>query len=286
MKIYPSGYKEALINGSTEAFIISFDLMNGEKRFYTDFSEDIEIEGITYYSAARLQRSSISLVAGLDTSNFDLIILYNDNYIRKGDVKSGLFRGAYFKIESIIADNPSLGKMTFLSGRVGEAALKRVKVQYTLHSISDELNVKRARVTVASCPWDLGDMKKGRCMKDVSSYTIPVTVLSVLDNGNFGVSSTFIPTNQAIYFEGYIKFTSGLNNGLIESIRIPVFTEGFTRLWLNNIMPFNVAVGDTLNIYAGCDKTLSFCDTKFNNASNFGGQPYVPGEIKSNNGVQ
>jgi uncharacterized phage protein (TIGR02218 family) len=45
-------------------------------------------------------------------------------------------------------------------------------------------------------------------------------------------------------------------------------------------MPNNVAVGDTFNARAGCDKTISTCIAKFNNAVNFRGEPYVPGMDK------
>lgn len=41
-------------------------------------------------------------------------------------------------------------------------------------------------------------------------------------------------------------------------------------------MPNNVAVGDTFNAIAGCDKTIGTCVAKFNNAVNFRGEPYVP----------
>lgn len=45
-------------------------------------------------------------------------------------------------------------------------------------------------------------------------------------------------------------------------------------------MPNNVTVGDTFNAIAGCDKTISTCIAKFNNAVNFRGEPYVPGMDK------
>ena len=41
-----------------------------------------------------------------------------------------------------------------------------------------------------------------------------------------------------------------------------------------------MTVGDTFNAIAGCDKTISTCIAKFNNAVNFRGEPYVPGMDK------
>lgn len=38
----------------------------------------------------------------------------------------------------------------------------------------------------------------------------------------------------------------------------------------------NLAVGDTVEIYPGCDQTKSTCDSKFGNILNFGGWSYIP----------
>jgi len=37
-----------------------------------------------------------------------------------------------------------------------------------------------------------------------------------------------------------------------------------------------LAVGDTVNLYPGCDHTLNTCNTKFSNHLNYGGCPYIP----------
>jgi uncharacterized phage protein (TIGR02218 family) len=37
-----------------------------------------------------------------------------------------------------------------------------------------------------------------------------------------------------------------------------------------------LAVGDTVNLYPGCDHTLSTCKNKFSNNLNYGGWPYLP----------
>jgi uncharacterized phage protein (TIGR02218 family) len=45
-------------------------------------------------------------------------------------------------------------------------------------------------------------------------------------------------------------------------------------------MPFAVEEGDSYSLQAGCDKTLPTCITRFNNALNFRGEPFVPGTDK------
>lgn len=42
-------------------------------------------------------------------------------------------------------------------------------------------------------------------------------------------------------------------------------------------IPFeNDPTGETLDVYAGCDHTLTTCNSKFSNAANYGGFPFVP----------
>jgi len=43
-------------------------------------------------------------------------------------------------------------------------------------------------------------------------------------------------------------------------------------------MPFDIAIGDSFEIQAGCDKTFETCINRFNNAINFRGEPHMPGQ--------
>jgi uncharacterized phage protein (TIGR02218 family) len=47
------------------------------------------------------------------------------------------------------------------------------------------------------------------------------------------------------------------------------------ELW--ETMPFDIAIGDTFDVTAGCDKSLATCRGRFNNVPNFRGFPYIPG---------
>ena len=56
------------------------------------------------------------------------------------------------------------------------------------------------------------------------------------------------------------------------------WTQATSQVSLFETMPFTVAVGDRLSIYAGCDKRLPTCIGTFNNVVNFRAEPYVPGQ--------
>lgn len=76
------------------------------------------------------------------------------------------------------------------------------------------------------------------------------------------------------YFDfGLITFTSGANNG--RSMEVKSYVPGQITLQLP--MPYDVAVGDTYTIVAGCDKSRDTCRDRFNNIANMRAFPFLPG---------
>jgi uncharacterized phage protein (TIGR02218 family) len=79
------------------------------------------------------------------------------------------------------------------------------------------------------------------------------------------------------YFDfGLVTWTSGNNNGL--SMEVRSYIPGTFTLQLP--MPSLIQVGDTYSAKAGCDKLFPTCRDRFNNAVNFRGDPYFPGNDK------
>jgi uncharacterized phage protein (TIGR02218 family) len=91
-------------------------------------------------------------------------------------------------------------------------------------------------------------------------------------------------------------FTAGVNNGTFTVAAVgtltmdvegtPLTSESGTGdesilasdgITLFLPMPFPIEVGDTLGLYAGCNKLISTCTAKFANWHNFRGEPYIPG---------
>lgn len=87
---------------------------------------------------------------------------------------------------------------------------------------------------------------------------------------------------------GALKFDSGNNDGV--ACEVKNWTQSTRTVELFLPTPLNVVPGDTLFIYAGCDKRLSTCQSKFamsgslyfptsrGNVWNYRGEPHVPGQ--------
>lgn len=93
-----------------------------------------------------------------------------------------------------------------------------------------------------------------------------------------GETKTFSRTTAELlvsYQDGLLLFTSGENEDLTYDIIEVVQNVGDTTIRLAVQPTRIVEVGDTVEVYPGCDKTLLRCKY-YANVVNFRGEPYVP----------
>jgi uncharacterized phage protein (TIGR02218 family) len=124
------------------------------------------------------------------------------------------------------------------------------------------------RVLQPGCGWVLGD---AGCKVNLASYTTTNTV-SPLTNKSVVTPATAFTQPDGYFTQGVITMTSGRNTGLAGLVQLHV--NG--TLQLNKPFLFPIAAGDSFSVVAGCDHTLSTCQSRFNNLTNYGGQPYIP----------
>lgn len=87
---------------------------------------------------------------------------------------------------------------------------------------------------------------------------------------------TFTKTVPGYYEQGVLTWLTGANAGV--SMEVKAWTGAPSdQMTLELAMPYPIAVGDTFKVTAGCDKTWRAC-ISFNNALNFRGEPFVPGQ--------
>jgi len=109
----------------------------------------------------------------------------------------------------------------------------------------------------------------------LNTFTINFNSLNEPDYVSGGKASL---RGDAGYFAyGKITMTSGASDGL--SMEVKAFDTGTITLQLE--LPLGVAAGDTYTMHAGCGKRWAEdCFTRFDNAINFRGEPFVPGNDK------
>lgn len=101
----------------------------------------------------------------------------------------------------------------------------------------------------------------------------PVISNPVLNQDNAGLQEA-----DGYYNYGYMEWTSGANAGTISEVKVYTFLTNILEFQLKSGL--DIVVGDTFDLYPGCDKLVDTCHSKFNNLVNFGGFPTVPGVDK------
>ena len=79
--------------------------------------------------------------------------------------------------------------------------------------------------------------------------------------------------SAANYGFGQLRWMDGKKCGLSQTI---ARGEG-DRLWLVDDQVGVVQAGDRALLTAGCDKNFSTCRDRFDNSTNFRGEPHLPG---------
>lgn len=104
-----------------------------------------------------------------------------------------------------------------------------------------------------------------RCRVNKDNFFISGIISSITSSGL--VISECASKPNAYFSGGQVLFSDGISVYISQHIGANI-----------NLMrgKKSAKIGDSVNVYAGCDKSVSSCKTKFNNLNNFGGFPYMP----------
>ena len=155
-------------------------------------------------------------------------------------------------------------------GAIGEASRTDVAFTVEVRSLAQSFDEPRGRLYQAACSADLGDQ---RCMVSLTAPPLRVSAQVVFVEGasSLKVSPTGRPDG---WFSG-----GGLYAGVrrLGTIRDHRARDGFEVISVWAPLSPTPAVGDALELVAGCDKSFETCRAKFANQINFRGFPHMPG---------
>mgnify|MGYP003639839741 CR=1 FL=1 len=218
---------------------------DGTELFFTDFDEDLVVGGDTYLAASGYSRSAIANSSSFTVDNLDIIGNLQSDIISEADLFSGLYDYAEVRIFMVNWQDLSMGTIPLRKGWLGE-------------------------IYAPLCSADLGDTK---CGVDVEALTETDSVASVTSRGIFTLTS--YNGAEGVLTGGVLTFTSGANAGRSAEIRNWVQADKTVTLYLE--MPFEIAEGDAVSFFPGCDKRYATCRDTYSNHLNFRGFPHIPG---------
>lgn len=267
-------------NGPSQLYLAEcFDLTlrDGTVLHYTTWPKDLTISGTTYKAGPPfLWASKLTQSVGTSSDSITLTILGRDTDLVEGipifqALAGGLFSGATFLQKRFLMASPgdtSNGAIIWFGGRLGpvnQLTRSKATVKVDAHTILLR-NQSPGRLLQASCPATLFD---SLCTLNRAAFK---TSNAVVAGSTMNKILTTLGQADGYFTQGSIKFTSGVNVGVMRPVKLYASGNVFLGLKLDQ----NVSAGDTFDIYPGCDKTQATCNTKFSNLINFAGTPYVP----------
>lgn len=236
---------------------------------YAVHQSNLVVGGVTYYAARGLRVSPIVSEANATLSTVDLeIALLDATGIDPDEIRNGAWDFANVIISVASHANPGAGLARLWKGYLGQVELTdrgMAKVQGVgLLAKAREIPIEHYTPT---CRVDFGST---RCQKALAPLKLSTTITSVSGfNVGLGVSP------GATFKLGLLVPTTGASVG--DAFEIRDITGSTAKMYLPP--RGRIAVGDAVDLYPGCDKTLDGAQgCKFwNNVVNFQGEFHVPG---------
>lgn len=244
-------------------------LTNGTEHYATAHDQDIVFDGDTYLSLASYVPSDIVSTGDLSVDNLEIEGFLASPSITHEDVLAGTWDYADIEMFEVNYRDLTMGRNLIRKGTLGEVRAGRSKFNAELRGLLQKLSKRIIKLTSAECQRDLGDAV---CGVDLGAITETGTVDTVVSWRRFTDPARTEATNW--FVGGLLTWTSGLNDGLSMEVRLST-AAGIIEL--HESMPFEVQVGDTYSVYAGCTKRFAEdCIAKHSNGVNYGGFPHLP----------
>lgn len=247
-----------------EIYTVTYDFNRWR---YTSGDEDIFIEPVTY-RAVPISRSEVELSTDETGVNFTASFPLDSEFLEMFRVSppSGLVT---LLCEKFDLDTMQSTEIVF-KGRIVNVSWSEDHAEVTCESSSQAIRrMGLRRHYQYGCPHMLFG---GECRVDRNQF---VTVGNVTNLSNIGFDLIeAVGKDNGYYAGGYVEYDhSELQT--VERIAVSDSDGSNGRITLFSF-PIGLSAGSQVRLYAGCDRTIETCASKFNNAENYGGMPFIP----------
>lgn len=264
------------------AILVKLDRLDGVSFGFATCDIDITYSGLTYEALAAVQATDITQQTGGGVDSFDISGLLQSDRITEADLRAGLYDGAAITMYLINFLDVASGASVIMRGYVGDVNIEDGKYTAEMRSMAQRLAQNICELTSKTCR--IATLGDSRCapsglfqdgVTTMATYRFARTVSAVSLDGK---TITFSADSHATgyYDYGTVKMTSGLNVNLSREIKSQTLSGGQAVVVLQEPFAFTVSIGNTAQLEAGCDRTFTTCQTKFNNRYNFQGEPFIP----------
>ncbi len=242
---------------------------------FTDHDRPLTFDNTTFESESGFTASEIRSGSDLSVDAQEVEGVLTSTTITETDILDGRWDNATVEIWRVNwADTTS--RALLRRGAIGQVRRGRLHFVAEMRSLAHVLGQTIGRTFQASCDAALGD---ARCGVDLNTAAFKAsgTVVSLSGDRGFAVSglSGFA---EGWFALGTLQWLTGANTGRKAEVLSHAIVGADVIIVLLEAPVRPAEVGNTFDIFAGCDKRFETCQAKFANAVNFRGFPHIPGQ--------
>ena len=232
---------------------------------FTSHDRSLAFGGITHRAAPGMVPTAIRMTSDLTEDSAGVDGALSHDSIRGEDLSAGLFDKA--AIEVGLVDWETLENHSLYSGQLGQ-------IEDNVRNFNAELRSAKHILDKDLVPRTSPTCRASFCGRGCNLSAVRFTKRAALQGIDFDLNRVKIAvSSEAQYTDGELRFLDGPQTGLI----FAVIDESENWLTLDKPIHRAVATGTPVEIREGCDHTLETCFSRFGNAANFRGEPFIPG---------
>ena len=235
---------------------------------FTSHDRDVELDGLILRASPGMIPSSIVESIGLDVDGLDVRGALTADAIRADDLSAGRWDAARLSIFLFDWTDPSAGVRMLAVGELGAISHSGSEFDAEFKGPAAKLDRAVAPYTSPGCRADFCDAD---CGLNAARFSHQAQTVAL--TGSKLTLTASLPATPESFAFGKLRWLDGPNCGLWSDI-LSVTT---TSIQLIAPPPCPALSGSRIELIEGCEKTIATCGTRFGNAINFRGEPYLPG---------
>ncbi|WP_404482689.1 DUF2163 domain-containing protein [Novosphingobium sp. BL-52-GroH] len=234
---------------------------------FTTHDRDLWLDGVLHRASPGMVPSSIRKSADFEPDSAEVRGSITHEAIASDDLASGRFDGAQVRIG--LVDWESGEREVLYAGTVG--TVTEEDGAFSAELVSRKAELWRDPIPRTSPACRAAFCGPG-CNLNPQAFTRQVHLASADPLAN-AVTFAGVP-EAALHAGGTVRWLDGPQAGVVMGVMGPDAAGG---LVLDVPIDEAIPAGTPALLREGCDRTLGTCATRFGNAVNFRGEPYLPG---------
>ena len=276
MKSFPQSLQTHLDSGTTTlAWCWRLTRNDGAGFGFTDHDRPLTFDGTTFEPESGFTASEIRSGSDLSVDAQEAEGVLSSTTITETDILDGRWDNATVEIWRVNwADTTS--RALLRRGAIGQVRRGRLHFVAEMRSLAHVLGQTIGRTFQASCDAALGD---ARCGVDLNAAAFKASGTVVTLSGDRGFAVSGLSGFAEGWFAlGTLQWLTGVNTGRKAEVLSHVLTGADVIITLLEAPVRPAEIGNTFDIFAGCDKRFETCQARFANAATFRGFPHIPGQ--------